>query len=104
MSTTVGVIKTQLNTYISDSSTDRISDAQRLQYITEATDWYQLETDNDQSVKTYSISYYDTLNYYKINSAISDVLDSNALRRITGEKRDVDFTKKDARQVAIDIA
>lgn len=103
MATTIGTIKTQLNTYIGDSSTDRISDAQRYQFITEAINWYQTETDNDHSVKTYTINYFDTINYYKINSAITDVFDSNALRRATGETG-IDFTKKDSRELAIDIS
>lgn len=92
-----------MNTYIGDASTDRISAAERLQYITEATIWLQTQLDNDHSIRTYSVSYFDTINYYKINSAISDVLESNALRRATSE-RDVDLTRKDARQIAIDIS
>lgn len=103
MSITVASIQTPYNTYIGDSSTDRVSAAERLQYITEATIWLQTQLDNDHSIRTYSVSYYDTINYYKINSAISDVLESNALRRATTEL-DNDLTRKDARQIAIDIA
>lgn len=103
MSTTIASIQTQLNSYIADSSTDRVSAAERLQYITEATIWLQAELDNDHSIRTYSVSYFDTINYYKINAAISDVLESNALRRATSEEN-VDLTRKDARQLAIDIS
>ena len=103
MATTVAVVQTQLNTYIGDASTDRVSAAERLQYITEGTIWLQTQLDNDHSVRTYSISYFDTLNYYKINAAISDVLDSNALRRFTYENG-VDLTKKDSRELANEIS
>lgn len=102
MATTVNAIQTQMNTYVGDASTDRISAAERLQYITEAVVWLQTELDNDHSVRTYSVSYFDTLNYYKLNSALTDVLEGNALRKISSEYM-ADFTRKDARQIALDI-
>lgn len=103
MATNVGVIQTVLNTIIGDSSTDRITAAERLQFITEAVAWLHLELDNDHSIRTYSINYFDSINYYKINAAISDVLESNALRRATSESN-IDLTRKDAREIAIDIS
>lgn len=103
MSITLNNIQTQLNSYIADTSTDRVSAAERYQYITEATTWLQTELDNDHSVKTYAIQYFDSLNYYKLNAALSDVLESNALRRATTESN-VDLTRKDARAITIDIS
>lgn len=103
MAITVASIQTPFNTFIGDASTDRVSAAERLQYFTEATIWLQTQLDNDHSVRTYSVSYFDTLNSYKINAAISDVLESNALRKISGELVP-DLTRKDARQVAYDIS
>lgn len=92
-----------MNTVIGDASTDRLSAAERFQFLTEAVTWLQTETDNDHLVKTYTINYFDTLNYYKLNAALTDVFESNALRRFRTELN-VDLTKKDARQIAIDIS
>lgn len=103
MAITIANIITPFNTFISDASTDRISAAERLQYITEATIWLQTQLDNDHSIRTYSVSFFDTLYSYKLNSAITDVLDSNALRRLVTEQN-IDFTKKDSRQVLTDIS
>lgn len=103
MSITVASIQTPYNTFIGDTSTDRVSAAERLQYFTESTMWLQTELDNDHSIRTYSVSYFDTVNYYKINAALTDVFESNALRRATSESG-VDLTRKDAREVAIDIS
>ncbi len=103
MSVTIASIQTPFNTFIGDTSTDRVTAAERFQYFTEATAWLQTQLDNDHSVRTYSVSYFDTLSSYKLNAAVSDILESNALRRATGE-RNVDLTRKDAREVAIDIS
>lgn len=92
-----------MNTYIGDTSTDRISAAERYQYMTEAVVWLQTQLDNDHSIRTYSVSYFDTLNYYKINAAVTDVLESNALRRATTED-DIDLTRKDSRELANEIS
>lgn len=104
MAITIASIITPYNTFISDASTDRISAAERLQFINEGVIWLATQLDNDHSIRTYSLSYFDTINSYKLNSDISDVLEGNALRRLVGETNDVDLTRKDARQIFIDIA
>lgn len=103
MSTTINNVQTILNTAIGDSSTDRISAAERLNFITEATNWLQTELDNDHSIRTYSVSYFDTINYYKLNSAVTDIFEGNALRKAVTETN-IDLTRKDARELAIDIS
>lgn len=103
MSLTIATIITPYNSYIGDITTDRVSAAERLQYITEATNWLQTSLDNDHSVRTYSVKYYDSLNYYKLNAAVTDIFEGNALRKAVSET-DIDLTRKDARQVAIDIS
>ena len=103
MSITVNNIQTQLNTYISDSSTDRVTAAERLQYITEGTIWLQTQLDNDHSIRTYSVSFFDTLYSYKLNAAVSDILESNALRRATSETN-IELTRRDAKQVLTDVS
>lgn len=103
MSTTIASVQTQFNTYIGDASTDRVSAAERYQYYTEATTWLSTQLDNDHSIRTYSVSFFDTLYSYKLNAAVTDILESNALRRATTET-DIDMTRKDSRQVLTDIS
>ena len=81
MSVTLSNLITNVNTYFGDSTTDRVSDPERYQAITEATVWLLEELGNDHNVKTYDVSYFDTINYYKISSGVSDLLASADLRR-----------------------
>ena len=93
MAITIVNVITELNTYVGDASTDRISAAERLQSITEATVWLQEETLNDLMNATFALNYYDTVNYYKVTTSIADLLDGADLRR---EKSDqvLSFTHK----------
>lgn len=99
MSITIADIQTNFNTYIGDSSTDRISAAERLQYFNEATVWVQEELGNDLQNYTQKINYYDTVNYYKVTTDIADLLTGGDLRR---EKNDqyFSFTPTDSRELA----
>ena len=81
MSITIADNITNLDTYFGDSSTDRVSEAERFQAITEATVWMLEELGNDHAVKTYALNYLDTVSYYKITTAVSDLLASADLRR-----------------------
>lgn len=81
MAVTVANLITNLDTYISDTTTDRVSQAERLQALTEAAAWIIEETGNDHTVKTYELDYLDTINYYKITSSVADLLTSADLRR-----------------------
>lgn len=103
MSITVAEIQTNLNTIIGDSSTDRISAAERLQFITEAVSWLKTEMDNDHSVRTHSLNYFDTINYYKLNQSVTDIFEGNEVRRAVGEDT-VSFTRKAASEMAEDIS
>ena len=102
MSTTVLQIQNELNTIIGDSSTDRISAAERLQAISEGCIWVQEELANDLQNYTYSLDYYDTINYYKTTSDIADLLEGGDLRR-EKELQDFSFTHKSSRELAEDI-
>lgn len=102
MATTVASIQTPLNTYIGDSSTDRISAAERLNAITEATIWLQEELQNDLQVDTYDLNYYDTVYNYKITTAVADLLDGADLRRGTLDQ-DYSFARKSPRELAEEI-
>lgn len=81
MSITIAEIQTNLNTNLGDSSTDRISAAERLQAITESVTWLQEELQNDHSIETYSLPYFDTIHEYKVTTAVADLLSSADLRR-----------------------
>jgi len=100
---TVATIQTELNTSIGDSSTDRVSAAERLQAISEACIWVQEELANDLQNYTYSLDYYDTINYYKVTSDIADLLEGGDLRR-EKDKQLQSFTHKSSREMAEDIA
>lgn len=99
MSLTVNDIQTNLNTYIGDDSTDRISAAERLQAITESTIWVQEELGNDLQNYTQTLQYFDTVNYYKVTTDIADLLTGADLRR---EKEDqyFSFTPVSSRELA----
>jgi hypothetical protein len=103
MATTIANVQTIFNTAIGDTSTDRISAAERLNFITEGTIWLAQQLDNDHLVKTYSVSFFDTLFSYKLNAAVTDIFEGNALRRATTET-DIDMTRKDSRQVLTDVS
>ena len=103
MSLTIATIITNLNTYVGDASTDRISAAERLQYINEAVIWLQEELKNDHQVKTYDLTYIDTINYYRVTTPLADLLEGSDLRRQVGENTN-SMTHKSARELAEEIA
>jgi len=85
MSLTIATILTPFNTYLGDASNDRVTAAERLQYVTEATIWLQESLQNDHQVKTYELDYLDTVNYYRVTTPLADLLDGSDLRRRKGE-------------------
>src|SRR3990167_650643 len=102
MSTTVAKIIDPMNTALGDTSTDRITAAERLQAVNEATIWLQEELQNDLQNVTYSLNYFDTVHYYKVTTAIADLLEGADLRR--GEQDQTEsFTHKSARELAEEV-
>lgn len=81
MAITTNDIITEVNTYIGDSSTDRISANERLQAITEGTVWTLEEMGSDLQNFVFNFDYYDSVNYYKITTDIADLLEGADLRR-----------------------
>lgn len=102
MALTVANNITNLDTYIGDNSTDRVSQAERLQALTEATVWLLEELGNDHAVKTYTLNYLDTVHYYKVTTAVSDLLASADLRRAVLDQT-ISAAHKSARELAEDI-
>ena len=99
MAVTLANLFTNLNTYFGDASTDRILDAERYQALTEATVWLLEELGNDHNLQTYEFNFYDTINYYKISSSVSDLLNSADLRRKQLDQN-MTATPKSARDIA----
>lgn len=102
MAITIANIITNLDTYLGDSSTDRISQAERFQAITEAVTWLQEETQNDHTVDTYTLNYFDTINEYEVTSEVADLLSSADLRR-AGDLQTQSFAHKSSRELAEEI-
>jgi len=102
MSLTIQNLITEVNTIVGDDSTDRISAAERLAAISEATIWVQEELANDLQNYTYALDYYDTINYYKVTSDIADLLTGGDLRR-EKDLQTFSFTHKSSRELAEDI-
>lgn len=103
MSLTVATIITNFNTYVGDASTDRITAAERLQYVNEAVIWLMEELKNDHQVKTYDLTFIDTVNYYRVTTPLADLLEGSDLRRKVGENIN-SMTHKSSRELAEDIA
>lgn len=102
MAITIANIITNFDTYLGDTSNDRVTAAERLQYITEATVWLQEELENDLQNVTYDLNYYDTIHYYKVTTALADLLEGADLRQ--GEDDHIlSFTHKSSRELAEEI-
>lgn len=102
MAVTVANIITNVDTYFGDNSTDRISQAERLQAITESTVWLLEELGNDHAIKTYELDYLDTINYYKVTNSLSSLLASADLRRPLRDHT-VSAVHKSSKEIAEEI-
>lgn len=113
MAVTVQSILDNFNTQISDASTDRISAAQRLSYVSNAVVWLQESLLNDHQVKSYTFNYYDTLNFYNVTSVVPDLLETNnlntkVLKPTTGQpwtssSNGTPFTRKSSQELKQEI-
>ena len=56
------------NTYIGDSSTDRVSDSDRWMAATEATAWLLEELGNEHMVDRADIEFLPTVTWYKMDN------------------------------------
>ena len=102
MSLTIANLITSFDTYIGDTSNDRVTAAERLQYLTESTVWLQETLENDLQNATYNLDYFDSVFNYKVTTAIADLLTGADLRRET-EFQDVSFAHKSSRELAEEI-
>lgn len=102
MSVTVASLVTNLDTFLGDSSTDRISQAERFQALTEGTSWVLEELGNEHMVNTYSLDFLDTVHAYKVTTPLADLLVGADLRRSTDLHRHT-FSRKSPREIWEDI-
>jgi hypothetical protein len=103
MSVTIADHNTLFNTFVGDSSTDRISAAERLQYHTESILWLQEELGNEHQQVSSIINYIDTIHYYKIGTSLPDVINGVDLRRDETDQT-YPFAFKSGRELAAEIA
>ncbi len=103
MSVTIASIITNTDTFFGDASTDRVSAAERLQFITESTAWLLEELGNEHMVSTYDLEYLDSVHRYKVTAPLADLLVGADLRR--GQDLQMQsFARKSGREMAEDIA
>ena len=102
MSVTISSIITNINSYIGDTSNDRVTEAERLQAVTESTAWLLEELGNEHMIETYELDYLDTINYYKVTGSIPDLLTGADLRREIDNYQS--FTRKSPREMSEEIA
>jgi hypothetical protein len=103
MSVTVNDVISYANQYFRDSSNDVVTAAERLQAVSEATVWLMEQTTNDHVIKTYDIDYVDGIHYYKITTAVADLLEPADLRR-EDDLHVMPATRKSSRELIEDIA
>lgn len=103
MSVTVQTIVDGMNSHVGDTSNDRITVANRLDYCTEAVIWLQEKLKNDHGLRTYDLNYIDTVHYYLVTTPLADLLDGADLRRPIGRNYR-SMAHKSPRELAEEIA
>ena len=88
-----------VNTFIGDSSTDRISAADRYQAATEATAWLLEELGNEHMVDRAEIEYLPTVTWYKMDNLTPYLLTAGELRFKEDTENLDDFTRVEARDL-----
>lgn len=98
---TLSDILNNTNTYIGDSSTDRLSAADRYQACTEATAWLLEELGNEHMVDRAEIEFLPTVTWYKMDNLTPYLLTAGQLRFKYDDEHGEDFTRVEARDLAI---
>lgn len=103
MAVTVAQLITTLDTYTGDSSTDRFTQAERFDALTEAVVWAQESHGSELQNFTYAFDYYDGIHQYNVTSILADLIMASDLRRAEGENSQT-FEFTNGKQVSEDIA
>jgi hypothetical protein len=88
------------NTYIGDSSEDRLSADDRYQAVSEATSWLLEELGNEHMVDRADIKYLPSVKWYKLNQKIPYLLTAGNLRFKEDKENREDFTRVEARDLS----
>lgn len=102
MAVTIATVKTLMETYLGDSTDDRVTDTEKNNLITEATSWLLEELGNEHMINTYDVDYFDGVNYYKVTTGLADLLQGADLRRGTDDHTE-SFARKSPREMAEEI-
>lgn len=103
MAVTIAQLITTLDTYTGDTSTDRFTQAERFDALTEAVVWAQESHGSELQNFTYSLDYYNGIHYYNVSSVLSDIIMVSDLRKLEGENNTT-FEFTNGKQLSEDIA
>lgn len=103
MALTIADLVLEFDKRIGDASTDRITAAERLDYLTQGVVWLQEKMLNDHQVKKYQFNYYDGVHYYKTTSVLDDLLEGNALNTSILDDDGQPFARKSAEELRAEV-
>ncbi len=99
MSVVISDMITDFNSKIGDTTNDRISASDRLDYLTVGVRTVQEKLLNDHQIRTYVFNYFDTINYYNVTSATPDLLETNDLNTTILKSNGLPFTRKSSQEL-----
>lgn len=97
---TLNDLITSVNTYIGDSSTDRVSSTDRYGALTEATAWLLEELGNEHMTDRSEIEFLPTVMWYKMDNLTPYLLTAGQLRFKEEAQDREDFTRVEPRDLA----
>ena len=99
---TISDIVKNVNTFIGDTSEDRVTNDERFQAMTEATSWLLEELGNEHMTDRAEIEYLPTVTWYKMDNLTPYLLTAGQLRfkEEEGVRREGDFTRVEPRDLA----
>ena len=103
MAVTIAQLITTVDTYTGDTSTDRFTQAERFDALTEAVVWAQESHGSELQNFTYDFNYYDGIHQYNVTSILADLIMASDLRKVEGENYQT-FQFTSGKQLSEDIA
>ena len=99
MAVTISQIITSVDGHTGDITTDRITNSNRYDAITEAVVWLQGTHQSELQNFTYTLPFLDTLNYYNVTTLLSDLLMASDMRKVEGENHQT-FAFRDGKEIS----
>ena len=106
MASSVSTIKTKTNQFFRDTSTNSVSDNDRLAAISMSVQQLMTDYGFDQSNLTHELDYFDGIHYYDITTVAPYFLDPVKLSRKVGTTsylQDKYFSRKEPREIEVEI-